>query len=103
MWYVYTKEYYSDAIRDDLVKLAFKFLEIEKWHPERGIPDWQQSHGCQKDNHDIHSLVDIKCKAKEKYNSHLQVGLLTKSTPRWVHMDHPDKGTKMRCTWKTWG
>ena len=33
MWYVYTKEYYSDVLKNNIMKFSGKWVELEK-NPE---------------------------------------------------------------------
>ena len=38
MWFIYTVVYYSAIKNSDFMKLAVKWMELEKYHPELGNP-----------------------------------------------------------------
>jgi hypothetical protein len=38
MWYIYTIKYYSAVKSSDIIKLAGKWMQLEKSYPEWGYP-----------------------------------------------------------------
>jgi hypothetical protein len=53
MWFIYTVVYYSAIKNSDFMKLAVKWMELEKYHPELGNPATKK-----KKKHGMHTLIN---------------------------------------------